>query len=356
RGTFDVLTSCILTLVLCVWTAVHPDIPSQTHRGFWYSLMTRSWWVVSGLIAPEFLLWQAFEQYLAARRICKCLADLGRIAIPLPRANQVKTKNGPVPPVFQLSPDTVISLLNAGAIKLDSDVFDEERIKDKSKADNLAKLLVCGQASWMVVQCIARKITGLPVTLLEINTVMHVICALLLYLIWLKKPQEVNVPNNVTDSTPDGVLSLVLSAIRTENLEASLAEKGLYWREGASMVFLLGLTSLYGSIHLIPWNSHFPTALERYLWRASCCVIAGGVPAFWVVVLLLIVIDHCLCCIESGKLKQVVHHCMQRIVLFGFILYTLARIFVFIEAFASLRSLPQGAYDIVPWTEFWPHF
>ena len=47
-------------------------------------------------------------------------------------------------------------------------------ITDKSKANNVAKALVIIQASWMLVQVIGRLLAGLPVTLLEVNTIAHV--------------------------------------------------------------------------------------------------------------------------------------------------------------------------------------
>lgn len=50
----------------------------------------------------------------------------------------------------------------------------EAEIKDKSKANNVAKALVIIQASWMLVQVIGRLVTALPVTLLEVNTIAHV--------------------------------------------------------------------------------------------------------------------------------------------------------------------------------------
>jgi hypothetical protein len=56
-----------------------------------------------------------------------------------------------------------------------------EDIKDKNKADSLAKLLVCFQAGWMIVQVIYRQGIGLPSSLLEVHTVAHVVCALLMY-------------------------------------------------------------------------------------------------------------------------------------------------------------------------------
>lgn len=67
-------------------------------------------------------------------------------------------------------------------------------IKDKNKADGLAKLLVCIQAGWMIVQVTSRAVTGLATTLLEVHTVAHVVCALVMYVIWWHKPRQVESP------------------------------------------------------------------------------------------------------------------------------------------------------------------
>lgn len=76
--------------------------------------------------------------------------------------------------------------------KLDSlPVIDVETIKARSKADTLAKTLVCFQAIEMIVQVIARKAAGLPITLLELNTLAHVGCAVVMYALWWYKPQNV---------------------------------------------------------------------------------------------------------------------------------------------------------------------
>jgi len=42
----------------------------------------------------------------------------------------------------------------------------------------MSKGLVCFQAGWMAVQVLAHTIRHFPVSLLEINTVGHVVCAL----------------------------------------------------------------------------------------------------------------------------------------------------------------------------------
>jgi hypothetical protein len=62
----------------------------------------------------------------------------------------------------------------------------KKNIDDKSKADYFQKLLVLIQVMWMVVQCIMRKIKSLPLSLLEIHTMVHVSCAVFLYLCWFK--------------------------------------------------------------------------------------------------------------------------------------------------------------------------
>jgi len=58
-------------------------------------------------------------------------------------------------------------------------------IDDKSKADVIQKVLVMTQVTWMAMQCIARKVYGLPLTLLEVHTMVHVVCAVALFGLWI---------------------------------------------------------------------------------------------------------------------------------------------------------------------------
>jgi hypothetical protein len=64
--------------------------------------------------------------------------------------------------------------------------IDVRTIKDKSKADTLAKALVCVQVIWMIIQCIGRKVAGLPISLLEMHVLVHVACALCMYTMWMQ--------------------------------------------------------------------------------------------------------------------------------------------------------------------------
>lgn len=71
--------------------------------------------------------------------------------------------------------------------KLDHFIYiPRETIEDKSKQDTIQKALVVIQVTWMFLQCIVRKHYGLPLSLLEVHTVIHVGCAIMLYCLWFK--------------------------------------------------------------------------------------------------------------------------------------------------------------------------
>jgi hypothetical protein len=70
----------------------------------------------------------------------------------------------------------------------------KSHIQDKSKANDLAKLLVCGQTIWFCCQSLSRLSQGFTISLLELNTFAHAICALLSYIFWWEKPLDIAEP------------------------------------------------------------------------------------------------------------------------------------------------------------------
>ena len=64
-------------------------------------------------------------------------------------------------------------------------------IQDKSKADTLAKVLVVLQVSWLFLQCVARASRSMPLTILEVHTLVHAVCAMLMYAFWFEKPLDI---------------------------------------------------------------------------------------------------------------------------------------------------------------------
>jgi hypothetical protein len=90
-------------------------------------------------------------------------------------------------------------------------------IEDKSKANVLAKALVCVQVLWVAGQAIERKIAGYPVTLLEVHTLVHVACALIMYGLWFMKPLNVQDPTMIDFRDDRGLLSFMLQ-VSSESL------------------------------------------------------------------------------------------------------------------------------------------
>jgi hypothetical protein len=70
----------------------------------------------------------------------------------------------------------------------------EATIKDKSKASVFLKAFVCLQAAWFCAQCFSRWKQHLAVSLLELNTLAHALCALLIYILWWNKPLDIEEP------------------------------------------------------------------------------------------------------------------------------------------------------------------
>ena len=65
RGTFNIMSACLSTLLICVWTAIHDDI---TKGRRWHEVVLRKMcWFLVGLLAPECILYITFCQYMAAK-------------------------------------------------------------------------------------------------------------------------------------------------------------------------------------------------------------------------------------------------------------------------------------------------
>lgn len=116
------------------------------------------------------------------------------------------------------------------------------------------------------------------------------------------------------------------------------------------------LSCLYAASHASAWSSHFPSCIEQQLWRGACICIASTIPVAWAFFELVCVYDRIP--ISSSILRRLVAVPVYSLLLLCWlmlVLYVPARLFIVVEAFISVRSLPIGAFDTVDWTDFWPH-
>lgn len=75
RGTFTIASSCVLTLSLCVYTAIHLNV--RPHR----KTELQSWiettkWVIFGILAPELVVFVAWRQYVSAMALDRIVRGL----------------------------------------------------------------------------------------------------------------------------------------------------------------------------------------------------------------------------------------------------------------------------------------
>lgn len=222
----DILQSCLLTLVACIYTALHLNVPEKTA---WYQILwSKTQWVALTLFAPEIVLYMAADQLQRAWALRRKLRDLQSrsdtvdksfnfdlkyaffvvmlgvhidveeiLSLPdLDPSAYTRFANMPSPRTASISPRGLIRLAEKGHWLYIS----RKRIDDKSKADYIQKALVLTQILWMVTQCVTRYMNDLPLTLLEIHTVVHVICAVFLYACWFQKPLNVQEPEVVNPS------------------------------------------------------------------------------------------------------------------------------------------------------------
>jgi hypothetical protein len=72
RGTVDILCTCLFTITLCVYTAIHINVPPQGASRRWGYLKKVKWTTI-GVFAPEIVLFTAWYQFQQARRLRKAL-------------------------------------------------------------------------------------------------------------------------------------------------------------------------------------------------------------------------------------------------------------------------------------------
>ena len=70
RDTISLLISCLVTLGLCVYSAVHLNVPAKGERHF-QTLGRELKWCIIGLFAPELVLYTAWRQFASAKELCE---------------------------------------------------------------------------------------------------------------------------------------------------------------------------------------------------------------------------------------------------------------------------------------------
>jgi hypothetical protein len=75
RGSFNIISTCTITLALGVWSAVHLNLPGNPGSRS-EAFLRRTAWIVFSLLAPEFMILVAWSQLKAAKRMQKKVHEM----------------------------------------------------------------------------------------------------------------------------------------------------------------------------------------------------------------------------------------------------------------------------------------
>jgi hypothetical protein len=86
RGTSNILYSCLVTLVACIYTAIHLNAP-KAHQSTALLLLDKAKWVTATLFAPEVVLYIASSQFLDAKMLVE---DLNKTTVVKAKTHNVR--------------------------------------------------------------------------------------------------------------------------------------------------------------------------------------------------------------------------------------------------------------------------
>lgn len=417
RGTFDIVWPCLFTIFVCTFTILHLNVPSAEDT-VWQVLLRKVKWMVFAVVLPELVTASAFVQRVAAReglvemeamrRRMSYIGDIqgGRGMADWTMKHAFYWNMGGVrilakgeKQAYPVDASLQVLLIKYGVMSQPR--VSEKEIWDKSKVDRFAKLVACMQIAWLSVQCCARAVQGLPITLLEVATVGFVIPSFATFAFWFDKPKDIDTATVIeVDMTMSEIMQRLhhvcapgfeerdspFDLIRPINKPSATSELVLKhsWWPGRSRflrpadrirndVFALKYTIWdqlivasvwvgYGAIHFSAWDSVFPTLTEKRLWRISASAMMGSMIASWIFGnRKFYMVFSCLSrrlakkCRGVSDERQKVSTAQILTDTAVLLVYLVARLFIIVEVFFSLRALPRGALVTIDWMEFLPH-
>ncbi|KAF2651426.1 hypothetical protein K491DRAFT_606887 [Lophiostoma macrostomum CBS 122681] len=310
RGTLDIIISCGATIFLCIWTSVCVNVPHPAD-GAWAIFRDRCYMFILGAIGPEAVYLLAIGQWCSARASVRAFsrsrypgwtmkhaffADMGAIHLKVEEMDS-----------FPVNAKQLHFLVINKYIPYPH--IPREVIDDKNKYDGLARLISTVQIFWFTLNTVARVITGIATTTLEITTVGFIVCTLPTLFFWRHKPMNVQFPIELAcdvplhqivgprgrnaakpyHSTPLDFIGIddwsiyqawrfYVSLLRKMRLvpakPASLPKRRISSFNfppltiGTIAVAAVTLAT-YTSVFVAAWNLHFATHVEQVLWRVT---------------------------------------------------------------------------------------
>jgi len=411
RSLWDIIRGCLVTISLCTWVSMHPNIPSPDER--WPTLARRrAGLMLLALFVPEAVIAWAARQRLIAIKLAKMHKEEGWTTthgfFAIMGGFMEYEGNQPI---RVLLPDELESYSLTG--NGDFPRISKADIEDKSKGDAISKGLVLLQTTWFVVQFIARGVQGLPVLGLELVTVAFATLNLIIYLLWWDKPQNVKrgvrvykkrkTEEEVDDGDAEEIVGFwvalcnSLSHLPTKIVRGPVPKKFkdspwlirvLMWPlfkpmdtifpedDTDDIVLLKRVNTFYphqwnwslgylssaeaavsativGFVYWPGWSYDFPSSLEQMLWRVAFIAMTG------VPIILLLALGLRFSMNKFLNLNLLDSFCMRMIWILLLLFFLLGRLTVFVIPCLGLttgaESLPPSLFYNIHWSSFIPH-
>lgn len=178
---------------------MHPRIdPRRRFRPFHRLVLS-----FKALLAPELIAVESAQEWMQVRKMVRSCKELTSGELGPLHAFYIgmfgvryRTPEG----TRVLWPNQFVWLLEQGLFKWQDHVswgLSRENIRDKSKADEFAKLVALGQVALFVVQSVVRTVKGLPLAPFESMTLSYIPLFGVTYFFWWTKPKDVETPSEI---------------------------------------------------------------------------------------------------------------------------------------------------------------
>ncbi|KAI9714773.1 MAG: hypothetical protein M1820_000062 [Bogoriella megaspora] len=405
RGTIDIIWMCLTTTFIATYTVLCLNVPSRGEP--WFQIQGRRLlWMGVSIAGPEFTLTAAAGQWKTARTSVKLFSKLGYKSWTMRHGfftdmGGLELRTTDFVP-FLINSRHLYYLVSKGYMEYPE--ISLEEIRDKSKQDNVAKIVTLFQVAYLILQCIGRAVQHLAITTLELFSLAIVVTSIATTWCWLHKPADIGCPlvlsTNISikkviedageraqalyqqtplDFVDDLRPSWCLNVQAFVKMPIGPKKRPIprfgnerfpdlnFWETST----LLFATFVYAAIHVAAWNWTFPTKFESIMWRVSSMILLGSTFTFWALETIAVWYRYGRGR-SSGDLLSMRAREQREIeaqrpnkelplvaefwsILPLAVIYAFGRGYLLIEAFAGLRALEESAYISVNWAEIMPH-
>lgn len=357
RGTWSILWSCLSTIFICTWSALHLNVPK--HHGRWYLFFRKIKWMLIAAAAPEVILAMSAQYFFAARDLSIYLVKRGHHEWTLTQT-QFAWAGGfwtrtPQGEKSKCSPDQLRVLIENNNI--DGPSISDEELNARGKSDWVVKLIAVLQIIWFVVQTLFRAIQHYQITALEIMTVAFVFCSVFTYGFSLYRPQDVEYPvvlemRNAALATGEATqkrssnrsnhageqAESTSPTRRLEKMRSGLPRQYISgWADRNGSLIILQLFACgFGAIHCLAWNSLFPSSKERLAWRI-CSATTTALPT-----------------LAGLPFVSTRLHASEDLIATIYVWTAIS--YIIGRATLIVFALPSDAFQTVNWNAYIPHF